>query len=467
MPHEIGDRFKDECGVFGVFLENPGKTTEAANTAFFGLYALQHRGQESAGIAVSNGHRIMLQKGMGLVSEVIKKEHIKELQGNIALGHVRYSTTGESGVVNSQPMVFHYLQGMIGLAHNGNLINTVELKKQLATYGSIFQTTTDTELIANLLARYSQDELEAALAKCMIDLKGAFALIIITEDRMVGVRDPMGIRPLCLGEVEGGYVLASETAALDTIGAAYIRDIDPGEIIVISKDGIKSIQGAASPRRAHCVFEYIYFARPDSTLDGINVYQSRREMGKQLARECNLEADIVISVPDSGTAAALGYAEESGLPYQDGLMKNRYVGRTFIQPTQRMRESSVRLKLNAVEKIVSGKRLIMVDDSIVRGTTSKKIVKMLRQAGAKEVHMVVSSPPTRYPCYYGIDTSRREELIASTMSVEEICKFIGADSLHYLSNEGMFKAVGGCSEKYCDACFSGKYPMGMESTSNK
>jgi len=463
MPHEIGDKFKEECGVFGIYLKEPKRDTDAASTAYYGLYALQHRGQESAGIAVSDGHCLKLHKGMGLVADVIKCEHINQLKGNIAVGHVRYSTTGESGIVNAQPMVFHYLNGMIGVAHNGNLTNTVELRKRLATYGSIFQTTTDTELVANLLARYSQDNMEDALAKCMIDLKGAFALIIITEDMMVGVRDQIGIRPLCLGDYKGNYVLASESAALDTIGASFVRDIKPGEIVVINKDGLKSIQVVNSSRRAHCVFEYIYFARPDSTIDGINVYQARREMGKQLARENDADADMVISVPDSGTAAALGYAEETGLSYQDGLMKNRYIGRTFIQPTQSMRELSVRLKLNAVAKIVSGKRIIMVDDSIVRGTTSKQIVQMLRGAGAKEVHMAVASPPTSFPCYYGIDTSRREELIASTMEVEEIRDFIGADSLHYLSIEGMFKALESDSEHFCDACFSGRYPVSKES----
>ncbi len=463
MPHEIGDKFKDECGVFGVFLKQAENETDAASAAFYGLYALQHRGQESAGIAVSDGHKINLHKGMGLVTDVIKTDTIEQLKGNIAIAHVRYSTTGQDGIVNAQPMVFHYLQGMLGIAHNGNLTNTVELRKQLATYGSIFQSTSDTELVANLLARYSQDKLEDGLNKCMIDLKGAFALIIITEDRMVGVRDQMGIRPLCLGDYKGSYVLASESAALDTIGAKLIRDIKPGETVIIDKDGLKSSQVVISPRCAHCVFEYIYFARPDSTLDGINVYQARRELGKQLARECNIDADLVISIPDSGTPAALGYAEESGLPFQDGLMKNRYVGRTFIQPTQSMRELSVRLKLNAVGEIVSGKKLVMVDDSIVRGTTSKQIVQMLRDVGAKEVHMAVSSPPTSYPCYYGIDTSRREELIASKLGVEEIRHFIGADSLNYLSREGLFKALGGNSQKYCDACFSGLYPLGVES----
>lgn len=462
MPHVLEDKWKDECGVAGLFLNCPMEDTDAARAAFYGLYALQHRGQESAGIAVSDGHRIKLHKGMGMVSDVIREENINQLPGNIAIGHVRYSTTGESGIVNAQPMVFHYLQGMIGLAHNGNLVNTTELRKQLATYGSIFQTTTDTELIGNLLARYSQDKIEDALAKCMIDLKGAFALVIMTEERLIGVRDPMGIRPLCLGRFKNGYFLASETAALDTVGAEYIRDIEPGEIIVIDKTGLTSIKGARSPRRAHCIFEYIYFARPDSTLDGINVYQARREMGRQMAREFDIEADMVIPVPDSGTAAALGYAQEAGLPFQDGLMKNRYVGRTFIQPTQSMRELGVRLKLNAIDEIVAGKRLIMVDDSIVRGTTSKKIVQMLRNAGAKEVHMAVASPPTSFPCYYGIDTSRREELIASTMGVEEIRSFIGADSLHYLSIEGMFTAMGGNPGRYCNACFSGHYPLGME-----
>jgi amidophosphoribosyltransferase len=353
---------------------------------------------------------------------------------------------------------------MIALAHNGNLVNTVELRKRLATYGSVFQTTTDTEVVANLLARYSQDKLEDALAKCLIDMKGAFALVIMTEDRLVGVRDQMGVRPLCIGNLKGNYVLASESSALDTIGAELIRDVKPGEIIVIDKDGLRSIQVVNSPRRAHCIFEYIYFARPDSNIDGINVYKARRELGKQLARENKIDADLVISVPDSGTASALGYAEESGLPFEEGLMKNRYVGRTFIQPTQQMRELGVRLKLNVINEIVDGKRIIMVDDSIVRGTTSKKIVQMLRNAGATEVHMLVASPPTRFPCYYGIDTSRREELIASNMATDEICDFIGADSLNYISMAGMFSALKNDEERFfCAACFSGNYPIPIES----
>ncbi|HBK54308.1 MAG TPA: amidophosphoribosyltransferase, partial [Syntrophomonas wolfei] len=325
------DKFHDECGVFGIFLNESEDDCEAARTTFYGLYALQHRGQESAGIAVSNGHEIQLHKGMGLITEVIKPDHIKKLKGRLSIGHVRYSTTGMSNVVNTQPLVFHYLNGMLALAHNGNLVNTVELRKRLAAYGSVFQTTSDTEVVANLLARYSQDnKIEDALARCIMDAKGAFALLIMTEDRLVGVRDPMGIRPLCLGELNGNYILASESAALDTVGATLIRDVNPGEIVVIDQDGLHSRQVIDSPRRAHCIFEYIYFARPDSTIDQVNVYQARREMGRQLARECNIDADMVISVPDSGTSSALGYAEEAGLPFEEGLMKNRYVGRTFI-----------------------------------------------------------------------------------------------------------------------------------------
>ncbi|NLG33066.1 MAG: amidophosphoribosyltransferase [Syntrophomonadaceae bacterium] len=462
---EIGDKFKDECGIFGIFLNNPDGDYEAAQNTFYGLYALQHRGQESAGIAVSDGRKITLKKGMGLVSEAISPEDLQKLRGNIAIGHVRYSTTGDSNVVNSQPMVFHYLNGMVALAHNGNLVNTTDLKKRLATYGSVFQTTTDTELIANLLARYSQDPMEDALAKCIIDMKGAFSLVIMTEDRLVGVRDQMGVRPLCIGRLNGNYIMASESAALDTIGAELVRDVQAGEIVVVDRNGLRSIKTVNSPRNAHCVFEYIYFARPDSTIDGINVYKARFEMGRQLARENSIEADLVISVPDSGTAAALGFAREAGLPFEEGLMKNRYVGRTFIQPTQKMRELSVRLKLNPVSEVVKGKRVIMVDDSIVRGTTSKNIVSMLRQAGAAEVHMVVASPPTKFPCYYGIDTSRREELIANTMEPNQIADYIGADSLTYISIEGMYAALQRDENNFfCAACFTGNYPIKIEST---
>ncbi len=459
MPHEPKDRFKDECGVFGIFLNEPVTDTEAVQTAFYGLYALQHRGQESAGIAVSDGQQIHLKKDMGLVAEIFDLDEILDLAGHIAVGHVRYSRGGESTVVNSQPMVFHYRQGMLALAYNGNLLNSQQLRNRLGGYGSVFQTTTDTEVIANLLARYSQEPLEQALSRSLTDLKGGFALVITTGAYLLGARDPMGIRPLCLGELNGNYILASESVAFDIIGAKLIRDVNPGEIVCISKEGYQSVQYVPIERRATCVFEYVYFARSDSTIDSINVYQARRAMGRQLAQECNIEADMVISVPDSGTTAALGYAEGAGLPFHEGLIKNRYVGRTFIQPSQKMRETSVRIKLNALGKVVSGQRVIMVDDSIVRGTTSRQIVQMLREAGAKEVHMVVASPPTRYSCFYGIDTSKQEELIASTMTVAEIEACIGADSLHYLSLEGMFKVLKGGAANFCAACFSGDYPI--------
>lgn len=462
MFNEIEDKMTHECGVFGIYLNNPENDTDAARTTFYGLYALQHRGQESSGLAVSDGRQISLHKGMGLVTEVISAEHINRLKGNIAIGHVRYSTTGASLPVNAQPLVFHYLNGMMGVAHNGNLVNTVELRRRLATYGSVFQTTTDTEVVANLLARYSQDLLEDALAKSMIDMKGAYALVIMSEDRLVGVRDPMGIRPLCLGELGGNYVLASESTAIDTIGAKFIRDVNPGEIVVIDKDGLRSLQVFNSTRSANCIFEYIYFARSDSTIDGINVYQARLELGRRLARESGIEADLVIAVPDSGTPSAIGYAQASGIPFAEGLMKNRYVGRTFIQPNQKIRELGVRIKLNPIREVVAGQRVVMVDDSIVRGTTSRQIVQMLRDAGAREVHMAVASPPTQYPCFYGIDTSRREELIASTMSEAEIEKFIEADSLRYLSMEGLMESLQGKGNCFCNACFSGDYPIKIE-----
>jgi len=461
MCDELEKKWRDECGVFGIYLRDPLQPNEAARDTYFGLYALQHRGQESAGIAVSDGKEIVLHKGMGLVSEVFSPEILDRLTGRAAIGHVRYSTTGSSLLANAQPLVFRYLKGMLALAHNGNLVNAGELRQRLATFGSVFQSTTDTEVIANLLARYGQDSLEDALVKSMIDLKGAYALVIITEDKLVGVRDPLGIRPLCLGVIGDSYVLASESCAFDTMGAEFLRDIEPGEIVVIDESGVTSINALSTGRKAHCIFEYIYLARPDSMIDGINVNRCRRAMGRQLAREMEVKADIVIAVPDSGTAAALGYAEESGIRFEEGLIKNRYVGRTFIQPSQKMRDLGVRLKLNPVADAVRGQRVIMVDDSIVRGTTSKKIVKMLRDAGAAEVHMAVASPPTRHSCFYGIDTSEREELIAAQMDVEEIRQFIGADSLHYLTLEGMYDAVARHPGDFCAACFNGNYPVSV------
>ncbi len=462
MPDEVASYWRDECGLFGACLEGSESSGEAARDTYYGLYALQHRGQESAGIAVSNGREIVLHKGMGLVSEVFSRDLLNNLAGNTAVGHVRYSTTGSSHVINAQPLVFSYLKGMVALAHNGNLVNADDLRHRLANLGAVFQTTTDTEVIVNLLARYGQDRLEDGLLKCMLDIKGAYSLIVMTENKLIGLRDPMGFRPLCLGIKGRDYFLSSESCALDTVGAKFVRDIDPGEIVVIEGDGLKSIKTLASKRRAHCIFEYVYLARPDSIIDGISVNRYRRAIGRQLARETQLTADIVIAVPDSGTSAALGFADESGIQFEEGLIKNRYIGRTFIQPSQEMRDLGVRLKLNAVAEAVAGKRVIMVDDSIVRGTTSKQIVNMLRDAGAAEVHMAVASPPTMYPCFYGIDTSHREELIAAVMDVDSICRFIGADSLHYLSMEGLYSSLDRGSSSFCAACFDGCYPVPVE-----
>lgn len=449
------DKVKDECGVFGIYA--PGM--EVAKLTYYGLYALQHRGQESAGIATSDGKDIRLHKNMGLVTEVFAEEVLEKLHGNIAIGHVRYSTTGSSLLANAQPLSFRYLRGQVALAHNGNLTNAHELRDSLGAAGSVFQSTTDSEVIVNLIARYGQNPIEEALMKCMIDIKGAYSLLVMTKDKLIGVRDPFGVRPLCIGKLDEGYVLASESCALDTVGAQFLRDVEPGEIVVIDDRGLHSIKNLRSLRRALCIFEFVYLARPDSNIDGLNVVQTRREFGRQLGRECPIDADIVIPVPDSGTAAAVGYSEETGIPFEEGLMKNRYVGRTFIQPSQEMRDLGVRLKLNPIKNVVAGKRVVMVDDSIVRGTTSKKIVEMLRKAGVKEVHMLVSSPPVLHPCYYGIDTSARAELIAAQYDLEEIQKHIGADSLHYLSLEGMYRAAGKEPDFFCSACFSGRYPI--------
>lgn len=448
------ESWREACGLFGIY----GPGLDVAHLTYLGLYALQHRGQESAGIAVADGREIKLQKAMGLVTEVFCEEDLAKLKGHLAVGHVRYSTTGTSSLVNAQPLVFHYSRGMLALVHNGNLTNASHLFRTLSSLGSVFQTTTDSELIVNLIAHYGQETVEEAIQKCMADLRGAYALLIMTEDKLIGVRDPQSLRPLCLGCLGDAYVLASESCALDTIEAKFIRDLVPGEVVVIGKEGVCSYQSLPSPSRALCVFEYVYFARPDSILDGRTVASARREMGRELAREHLLPVDSVIPVPDSGTAAALGYAEAAGLPFREGLMRNRYIGRTFIQPVQKVRDLGVRLKLNPVREVLAGKRIALVDDSIVRGTTSRKIVRMLREAGATEVHFLVSSPPILYPCYYGIDTSARGELIAAQHSVDEIREFIGADSLYYLSLEGLLRAVGGEAEGFCAACFNGKYP---------
>ncbi|MHB8126985.1 MAG: amidophosphoribosyltransferase [Desulfitobacteriaceae bacterium] len=448
------DKPKDECGVFGIYAPNQ----EVARLTYYGLYALQHRGQESAGIAVSDGHNIDVHKGMGLVSEVFSDRIIQQLQGKMAIGHVRYSTTGSSLVTNAQPLVVYYQKGMMALAHNGNLTNAVELREELGKDGAVFQTTVDSEVVINLIARYRRGKLEDALTKTMIDLRGAYCLIIMAEDKLFGVRDPHGVHPLCVGMVGDSYCLASESCALDTIGAEFVRDVEPGEIVTIDEEGLHSHQGLPKARGgAACAFEYIYLARPDSTLDGLNVLESRRRMGEELAMECPIEADMVIPVPDSGTTAALGYAMKLGIPFEQGFLKNRYVGRTFIQPTQEMREVSVRIKLNANKSVLQGKRVIMIDDSIVRGTTSSKLVEMVRKAGATEVHLLISSPPVLHSCYYGIDTAEREKLIATQLDLEGIRRFVGANSLHYLSEEGVMRALG--QKQACLACFNGNYPI--------
>ncbi|EOD00159.1 amidophosphoribosyltransferase [Caldisalinibacter kiritimatiensis] len=451
----LDDKLKEECGVFGVYSENKEKVS---NLIYFGLYALQHRGQESAGIAVSDNKEVDYYKDMGLVSEIFNDDILASLQGNIGIGHVRYSTTGESHVENAQPLVVKYKNGTIALAHNGNLVNADALREILEDEGVVFQTSTDTEVVANLLARYHKDGIVKSVKKVMELVKGAFAFAIMTDNKLIGVRDLYGLRPLCIGKLDDGYVLASESCALDTVGAEFVRDVEPGEIVIIENNELKSIKSSKWCRKNLCMFELIYFARPDSTIDGINVYLARSEAGRILAKEAPVDADVVISVPDSGTPAAIGYAEESGIPYGIGLIKNKYAGRTFIQPTQELREQGVKLKLNVLKENVEGKRVVMVDDSIVRGTTSKRLVNMLKKAGAKEVHVRVTSPPVKYPCYFGIDTPYRKYLVGATKTVEEIRDMINADSLAYISMDGLLKSTG-CDKGFCLACFNGDYPM--------
>lgn len=454
MYNELVDKMEEACGVFGIFA--PGR--EVAKYTYYGLYALQHRGQESAGIAVSDGQGIKLHKEMGLVSEAFSETILDSLTGDIAIGHVRYSTTGSSLAVNAQPLVCRYVKGSLAVAHNGNLTNAEELREKLAANGSVFQSSIDSEVIVCLIARYGQSNIEDSLLKAMIDLKGTYSLVVMTEDKLIGVRDPYGNRPLCLGKLEGNYIIASESCALDALGAEFIRDVEPGEIVTIDKSGLHTRKFFAVHEPASCIFEYVYFARPDSNIDGINVMQARRAMGRELAKEHPVEADLVIPVPDSGIAGALGYAETLNLVFDMGLMKNRYVGRTFIQPSQEERDLSVRMKLNPVTDLVKGKKVVLLDDSIVRGTTSKKIIQMVRAKGAKEIHMLITSPPVIDACYYGIDTSERAQLIAAQMSLDEVRKEIGADSLHYLSLEGLYRALG--SDKgFCTACLNRKYPI--------
>lgn len=460
----LEDKPREECGLFGIF----GPGLEVASFTYYGLYALQHRGQESAGITVSNGQEFKSHKGMGLVPEVFNEKILKPMQGHIAIGHVRYTNSKGIGTVsNAQPLDFRYLKGLISLAHNGNLTNAQEIRHRLAVNGSVFQTTSDSEVMVKLIARYGQGSIEEALMKTMIDIKGAYSLLVMTEDKLIGARDPYGVRPLCIGKKGKAYILASETCALDTVGAKFIREVEPGEIVVIDQEGLRSVPTLAHSCPSFCVFEFVYLARPDSNFSGKNVTLVRRKMGHQLAKECPIPGDIVIPVPDSGIAAALGYAEATGIPYLEGLMKNRYIGRTFIQPIQKMRETAVRLKLNPIKEILEGKKVIMVDDSVVRGTTCKQIVQMLRNTGAKEVHLLVSSPAIIHPCYYGIDTSERSQLIAARHSPDEIKEFIGADGLHFLSLEGMLQATDLPAENFCSACFTGNYPIEIPKNGDK
>lgn len=457
------DKLKEECGVFGVY-DFDGQ--DVASTIYYGLLALQHRGQESCGIAVSDTGgpkgKVLSHKDMGLVNEAFTSEQLEKLKGDIGVGHVRYSTAGSSTRENAQPLVLNYVKGTLGLAHNGNLINTPQLRHELAYTGAIFQTTIDSEIIAYCIARerLNSKSVEEAVGRTMDRIRGAYSLVIMSPRKLIGARDPFGFKPLCIGKRGNAYLLASESCALDTLGAEYVRDVLPGEIVTICPEyGIRSDMSHAisAGEHARCVFEYIYFARPDSSIDGVSVYHSRMMAGKFLAMDSPVEADLVVGVPESGNCAALGYSLQSGIPYGAAFVKNAYVGRTFIKPGQKSRESSVQVKLNPIREAVEGKRIIMIDDSIVRGTTSDRIVRMLREAGAKEVHMRVSSPPFLWPCYFGTDVPAREQLIAYERSVEDVCRMIGTDSLAYLRMERLSEMVDGL--EICKGCFTGKYPM--------
>jgi len=451
---ESADKFHDECGVVGIY-GHP----DAANLAYLCLYAMQHRGQESAGIVTWNGSRPLVEKGMGHVADLFDESRLARLPGRFAIGHVRYSTSGQSLLENAQPIVYNTNKGPLAIAHNGNLVNADEIKRELEQEGSIFTTSSDTEVFLHLMARSRAEDVVSALRDAVSRVRGAYSVVLLAKDRVIAFRDPQGIRPLTLGRLGEAFVVASETCAFDLIDAEAIRDVEPGEIVVFDGGGMASASFAMGQRTAFCIFEHVYFARPDSHVFGKWVADSRRAFGRRLAREYAVPADVVVSVPDSGNFAALGYAEESGVPYGIGLVRNHYVGRTFIEPKQSIRHFGVKVKLNAVKSVVSGKRVVLVDDSIVRGTTSKKIVRMLKAAGATEIHMRVSSPPTRHPCHYGIDTPRRKELIAATHDIEATRVFIEADTLGYLSLEGMFAAFGKGEDKVCAACFSGRYPV--------
>jgi amidophosphoribosyltransferase len=458
---ERSDKFKDECGVVAVH-NHP----EASKLAYLGLHQLQHRGQESAGIVSSDGERLHLHKDMGLVVDIFREEVLSKLAGTLAIGHTRYSTTGCSAWLNAQPIMVDCNKGMIALAHNGNLVNALDVRSQLEGQGSIFQTTSDTEVIVHLIARSREQTLPEAICDALNHIEGAFSLVMMSRDRVFAARDPRGFRPLSMGRIPGGgmagldtVVFASETCAFDLVGAVYERDVKPGELVVVSAEGVSSRFFGAGKKASSCIFEHVYFSRPDSIVFGRSVHASREALGRQLAREAPVDADLVVPVPDSGVTAALGYSSESGIPFRFGLIRNHYVGRTFIEPEQRVRDFGVKLKLNPVHSILAGKKVILIDDSIVRGTTSRKIVRMVRDAGAREVHMRISCPPTVSPCFYGVDTPSKSQLIAANKSVEEIREYIGADSLAYLSLAGMRDACGdGEKTSYCTSCYTGVYP---------
>ena len=457
-------RRREECGIFGIF-NHP----DAAKLTYFGLYALQHRGQESAGIVVSDGRQVNEYKHMGLVCEVFQEGTLKALKGHLAIGHVRYSTTGSSLLANAQPFLVLHGSEYYAIAHNGNLVNAARLRRELEARGAIFQSTMDTEIIVHLLAHKVQHGFEEALVEALGLVQGAYSVVMCTKNKLIGARDPHGFRPLCLGKLNGSYVLASETCALDLIEADYIRDVEPGEIVIIDEHGLRSLKPYPQVRPAYCIFEFVYFARPDSNIFGQNVYMCRKRLGHLLARENSISADLVMPFPDSGNYAALGFAEAADLPFEMGVIRNHYVGRTFIQPSQAMRDFGVRVKLNPVREVLQGKTVILVEDSIIRGTTSQTRIETLRRAGAKEIHMLVSCPPHRFPCPYGIDFSTKGELIAASHSVESIRDYIGLDSLHYLSLDGLLEGANATRDDhpFCLACFTGCYPVTFEEQVSK
>ena len=457
------DKFHEECGVFGIFGHE-----DASRLAYLGLYALQHRGQESAGIVSSDGKKLFAERGMGQVSDVFPESVMARLPGDLAIGHVRYSTAGKVSINEAQPFAVNCSLGQIALCHNGNLPDASEARRQLEAEGAIFSSTSDTEVVLHRMARAKdKSSLVGAVVEALDGDEGAFSMLFATPTQLIAVRDARGFRPLCMGRLNGATVFASETCAFDLIGAEYVRDVEPGEVVLVDADGIQSFKPFASRPTTHCIFEHVYFSRPDSLVFGRSVNKSRHLLGRYLARECPADADIVVPVPDSGVSAAIGYATESGLKFRFGLMRNHYVGRTFIEPRSQIRHFGVKIKLNPVRDLIEGRRVVLIDDSIVRGTTSQKLVKMMRDAGAREIHMRISCPPTIAPCYYGVDTPNREELIAAHKSVEEIRQFLGADSLGYLSHKGLLDAVGDASqERHCTACYTGKYPTKVGELTN-